>query len=256
MFSKVFAVSALIGALAASLPAAAIVIRHDRESSAYEQSETAYPAVFALYRTRAGHRDCVATLVAPQWAITAAHCTQEDRLTNALAGEGFRVELMGHARMIDRVERHESADIALLHLSRPVTGVEPIALYRFEDERGRTVVMPGWGGYGNGTEGLGTEDGLFRVAENIVDAANDGWLIWRFDDPRSAIGNALALEGISGPGDSGGPALIATPRGYSIAGVSSRQRSFGRPEGVYGAEEYFVRVSQYLPWIDATISAR
>ena len=240
---------------AASWPAAAIVIRHDRESSAYERAAAGFPALFALYRTRAGHRDCIGTVIDARWAITAAHCTNDTALTNALGGDGYRVEVAGRSATIDQVVRHESADIALLHFARPLRDVRPLALYRFDDERGRTVVIPGWGGFGNGVDGLGAEDGLFRVAENGVDVAHDGWLIWRFDDPRSAVDHALAFEGISGPGDSGGPALIATSEGYAVAGISSRQRTFGRPEGLYGSEEYFVRVSYYLPWIDATIAA-
>jgi hypothetical protein len=45
-----------------------------------------------------------------------------------------------------------------------------------------------------------------------------------------------------------------TPRGLAVAGVGSAQRTYGRPEGLYGADEYFVRISDFVPWIEATIA--
>lgn len=127
----------------------------------------------------------------------------------------------------------------------------PLPIYREADERGREILIPGWGGTGNGLKGLGSEDGLFRVAENRIDAARDGFLIFQFDDPRSGTGRALALEGISGPGDSGGPVLIMTPSGLKVAGIGSAQRTYGRAEGLYSADEYYVRVSDHAAWIDS-----
>ncbi|WP_395613022.1 S1 family peptidase [Allosphingosinicella sp.] len=242
-------------ALPASAPA--IVIRHDVPDSRYRVDEAGFPFLFALYRTRAGHRDCIATLIAPQWAITAAHCTEDQPFVRALAAPtpAYRVEIGGRDAFIDRVVRYPSpegaprVDIALLHFSAPVTHVSPIAVYPDDDELGRVVLLPGWGGFGNGAEGLKAPDGLFRIAENRIDAVHDGRLFWAFDDPRSALGRALPLEGISGPGDSGGPALIMTGHGWAIAGVSFGQRTFGRAEGVYGNEEVYVRLFDRFGWI-------
>ena len=81
-------------------------------------------------------------------------------------------------------------------------------------------------------------------------------MFWTFDDPRSALGRALPLEGVSGPGDSGGPALIMTNRGWAVAGISFAQRTFNRPEGSYGNEEVYMRVAGYTDWIDRTVTPR
>lgn len=249
--------------LMSAMPARAIVIRHDVSAALYRTDEARFPFLFTLYRTRAGHRDCIATLIAPQWAITASHCTQDAAFVSALhaPARGYQVKIAGHTMLIDRVVRYEPEtggpriDLALLHLAKPVTHVRPIAIYRYGDELGRIVLLPGWGGFGNGAEGLKAPDGLFRVAENRIDAVRDGRLVWAFDDPRSALGRALPLEGISGPGDSGGPALVMTTRGWAIVGVSSGQRTLGRPEGVYGVEEVYMRLSERLPWIEQVTGA-
>ena len=116
------------------------------------------------------------------------------------------------------------------------------------------MLLPGWGRTGNGLTGLQPADGRFRVAENRVDAATSRLLVWEFDDPRGLAGRAVPREGISGPGDSGGPALVMTPQGWAVIGVSSGQRTFGRAEGLYGAEEEYVRVSSFAAWIDRTVA--
>lgn len=240
-----------------------IIIRHDIPDAAYLAKESDFPALFAIYRTRAGHKECVATLIGARWAVTAAHCAKEKRLVEAAApgGGGYSVEVAGRPASIDKVLHHpgtgtgRAPDIALLRFASPVTHVRPIPLYRGRDEQGRVILMPGWGGTGNGKSGLGTEDGLFRVAENRVDRAAEGRLWWKFDAP-GLNSRALTLEGISGPGDSGGPALIKTPGGWAIAGVSSAQDTMGGAEGLYGVEEVFVRVSEFTHWIEGHLGRK
>jgi len=250
------------GVAAVSAAAHAIVIRHDIPEAAYFARESDYPAVFGLYRDPAGHRSCIATLISPQWAVTAAHCAQEEGLLEAAkpTGRGYRARIAGRTFLIDQVVHHPGPgvdggpvpDIALLHLRTAVTHVAPIPLFSGSEEVGRVIVLPGWGASGNGQSGLTPKDGLFRVAENLVERAEGGRLFWKFDAP-GPNSKALTLEGISGPGDSGGPALINTPSGLAIAGVSSSQDTMGGPEGLYGVEEKFVRVSDLAEWINAHV---
>ena len=92
-----------------------------------------------------------------------------------------------------------------------------------------------------------------------VDGAQGNVLTWHFrapGDPRTT-----PLEGISGPGDSGGPAFIRIGGRICIAGVSSAQRrdvvpgqeNMHRGQGRYGVEEVYMRISQFRPWIEAAI---
>ncbi len=244
-----------VAALAVSSGADALVVRHDVADAAYLARESEFPAIFSLYRTRAGHPDCLATLIAPRYALTAAHCTEVKKLRAAIdSGSGYPVEIAGHANTVvalivppARVDGSQP-DVAVLRLGSTAVGITPITPYAMSDEVGRIVLMPGWGGTGTGKTGAGPSDGLFRVAENRVDRAENGRLYWMFDDP--AAGRALTLEGISGPGDSGGPALMRTANGWAVVGVSSAQRNGDGPEGVYGVEEVFVRVSDLAGWIE------
>ena len=257
------AVGGLLLAMAGD--AGAIVQRHDMPDSAYLADESAHPAIFALYRSPEGHKGCVATLVHRRWAVTAAHCARTALIEATAAGKpGYRVEIAGREAFIDRLVRHPDSartrppspnwtDIALLRFSRPVLWVRPVALHDRRDEVGKVVILPGWGGSGNGAVALTGQDGLFRVARNRVDSASALYLDWKFDDPRD--GAALTLEGISGPGDSGGPALVRKGRRWATLGVSSHQRTFGGPEGRYGVVERYVRISAVLLWIRKEIAA-
>lgn len=245
----------ILAAFSVSSVADAVVVRHDVEGAAYLVRESEFPAIFSLYRSRAGHPDCLATLIAPRFALTAAHCTDVKKLHAAIdAGSGYPVEIAGHAETVVAViappARADGSQpgVAILQPGSPVLGIEPINPHSANDEVGRVVLMPGWGRTGTGQSGAGPSDGLFRVAENRIDRAENGRLYWLFDDPAS--GRALTLEGISGPGDSGGPALMRSGKGWTIVGVSSAQRNGDAPEGVYGVEEVFVRVSDLAAWID------
>jgi hypothetical protein len=144
-------------------------------------------------------------------------------------------------------------DIALLRLNRPVTNAQPVALYRERDEVGRIVTLVGGGESGTGLTGPRLNDGIVRAALNRVDEVNKAWIIFRFDPPETA----LDMEGISGPGDSGGPAFIRKDGVLFLAGISAIQ-SFPRPgdrEGRYGVLEYYSRVSSYAGWIDGILEA-
>lgn len=243
--------------LAAS--ASAIIIRHDRRDSDYRALARDFPQVFWLHE-RSGSRYCMATLVAGDWALTAAHCLQETPVGASLqAGTIWPVSVAGRETGIDRAVLHPAyqpsvtadsgTDLALLHLTRD-PGFSPLPLYRQQDEEGARLLIMGWGYSGNGQRAGHRPDRHFRVAGNVVTRAVH-WLEFVFDDPGDASSRAEDLEGMPGLGDSGGPALMLTDQGYALVGVARGELQTGEPvpQGLYGATAVYERVSLHLSWL-------
>ena len=255
-------VLALLVCLMAAAPASAIIIRHDRSAADYRVRESEFPAVFFLEQL--GRRKvCVATLIDPRWAITAAHCLEQTSLAARLAsGELFPVQVAGVMRHIEatvvhpkypRPEEGADVDLALLRFSEPLPYPRPVSLYRESDELDTVVTLLGWGFSGIGTSGRQFDDGNFRRAQNRITAV-DHQLVFRFDDPREPATAALSLEGMPGLGDSGGPALWLNcdePRLMGVAVGEWMGENFDEDtQGSYGALAVYERISLHLDWID------
>ncbi len=110
------------------------------------------------------------------------------------------------------------------------SGVGLARLYDRSDEVGKEIVFVGTGWAGTGDTGMAdgaiNKDRLLRAAQNRIDGIKPGYVRFTFDSPDSE--HALPLEGISGPGDSGGPALWFDDDQTCILGVSSHQDGRGR----------------------------
>ncbi|MGD8376327.1 MAG: trypsin-like serine protease [Acidobacteriota bacterium] len=229
--------------LASVPPAGAIVIRHDRDDADYRALGAEYPAVAKILPDGEG------TLIAPRWVLTAAHVGRDVRRVGGTVRVGEREYAVGGVFLHPDWKGQEH-DIALVRLQEPVSGVQPASLYRNRDELGKVVTFVGRGDFGTGKEGILRADGALRAATNRVDRTTDDWLIFTFDPPQAAT----RLEGISGPGDSGGPALVRRDGRSWVLGVSSGGQSpeGGRP-GMYGSREFYTRVSTHLDWIDSVL---
>jgi hypothetical protein len=146
-------------------------------------------------------------------------------------------------------------DLALIKLTKPVLSVAPVKLYRQQDEREQVLWFIGSGGTGNGltgeTIGYKENNGVLRKAQNKVVAVTKSDLRFVFESGQ----HGLELEGVSGNGDSGGPAYLKKDDGYYLLGVSSRVDSWFKDVGEYGVKELYTRVSSHANWIDQVMTA-
>ncbi len=222
----------------------AILRRHDVPDSLYVERGTCYPQVGKI------PRHGIATLIAPHWLITAAHVAQ-GLPRNARAIFGDSVYTIAQTFVHPRWREKGADDIALIRLQEPLLHFAPARVFVEKSEVGKVVTFVGAGKTGTGLTGPKKEDGVFRGATNVVDSVSDAWLYFTFDDSA----NGTALEGISGPGDSGGPALLERGDQLYVVGVSVWGLPGKRGNGTYGAIEGYTRLSNYVKWIDDTMNS-
>ena len=251
-------VASWLTALAVAAPAAGIVVRHDTESEAFERlaGEVAGPLVWIRYDDGTGIAVAEGTLIAPSWVLTAAHAVEAMRpgATVVYGGEPCEVAAVYlHPGWTGKFE--ELHDLALLELRTPVAAPAPARLDRGALEAGDEIVVVGRGMSGTGRTGPVEDDGRLRAATNRLTEVGEKHLAFVFDAPGQP--DAMPLEGISGPGDSGGPALRRVGGELVVVGVSSAQDDAptAGAEGRYGVVEYYGRVSAFVGWIDGIVAA-
>ncbi len=228
---------------------ARIIRRHDVPDSVYVQLARGYSSLAHInLPTPKGAADGEGTLIDARWVLTAAH-------VGTAVKPGHRVSVGGELYPVDSIVLHPQwndgpHDLALLRLSKAVDHVRPARLYRDSAEVYRIIVLVGYGDFGTGETGPVGNDHAVRAATNRIDDASELWLKFAFDPPGHA--RTTPLEGVSGPGDSGGPAYLHGAEREILLGVSSGQstRAAGGP-GRYGVVEYYVRVSRYISWIES-----
>lgn len=257
-----------IGALLAGSTASAVVIRHDVPDARYHTTFSAFPQLADM--PGVGH----GVLIAPQWVVTAAHAIQSNANEIQIAGKPRAVaQVIFHpgyrAMPQDMIQRavatNDAAeavrhlrgnhDIALIRLVQPVKDVAPMAIYRGNRELGRTVQIFGKGATGTGLTGVAPgspQRGTLRRAFNRISAADAQWVTYTFDRGPGAH----RLEGMSGSGDSGGPALIHDGKRWILAGLTSWQdgnMDLRVPSSRYGQMTVSARLSYYAGWIDEVL---
>jgi hypothetical protein len=227
----------------------AIVIRHDVTDEKYLAKQIDFPPLATFYIDGAH-----GTLIKPNWVLTAAHAT-------FCVQTGSFIRLAGKTRKVSNVYVNpdytpgKSHDIALIQLQDDVTDVSPAAVYTKSDELGKNIWFIGIGGTGTGLKGQTIDNaenkGMLRRALNTIVAAQGPLIKFKFDQGE----NALPLEGVSGGGDSGGPAYIRNDYGYQLLGISSRPEGNFENIGEYGITEVYTRVSYFSAWINQVIEA-
>ena len=223
----------------------AVVVRHDKS----DIEALALGRRFAAAGRVIPDGGC--TLIAPTWAVTAAHVAARLR-------PGSLVEFEGTPSTIKRVIAHPEAsgpagappdvDLALIELTAAVRGIDPVPLYKERNELGQAAFIVGYGDYGVAGAPFQRTDRKRRAATNVIDDAGPKRIFMTFDAPPSGS----TLEGVGAPGDSGGPAFVEPNGRLFLAGVSSASMN-GKP-GTYGVVDVYTRISSYADWIERTIA--
>ena len=228
-----------------------LIVRHDVPDERFIALGKKYPQICHL-------SDGESTLIKENWVITAAHAAilLNEELEN---GKTPQVSIDNKQYDVEKVILHPNFqisetsienDIALIQIKGNITNIPFAKLYEKQNEKGKQITIVGRGDFGTGLTGPQNWDKITRAATNRIDEADGQWIIFNFDNPESE--NTTELEGVSGPGDSGGPAFIDVDDVRYIVGVSSNQQDSGK-EGVYGVTEYYARISFYKKWIEKSI---
>ncbi|MFF3518833.1 trypsin-like serine protease [Streptomyces sp. NPDC002573] len=193
---------------AASLAAAAL-----SATPATAVSGPQAPAATAAATARldiGGQRGCSATLVAPQWLLTAASCFT-DIPGGPLAPGAPKLKttaaIGGTAQQVVNLAPRADRDVVMAELAKPVTGITPIPVAGTAPGVGDEVQAAGYGR----THDEWVPDQVHAVAFTVQNVGAT-----TVDLAAKADGAAVCK------GDTGGPALTTTDGRTTVAGVNSR----------------------------------
>ncbi len=205
-----------------------------------EDATETYPWMVS-YQSGGGH-NCGATLIAPQWAVTAAHCRSRSpraRIGSLSTTDGGEV-----IRITRQIEQPDGGDLMLLKLASKSTQT-PATIPAEESAVGAATRLIGWGATtpdGDSPDTLQQVDMLvFSDAQCAAEDAVDSICI---DDEERGPKSACF-------GDSGGPAVVKVGDAWQLIGATS---GYGGTGGdVCNGSTVYTSTVYYRDWIESTV---
>lgn len=204
-----------------------------------------YTAEISCVNPERRRQTATAVILAPRWAITAAHVVAGCEGIVVAYGEGV-------TRTVDRVIVHPDwqptgmavGDVALCHLDLDA-GLEWYPRLADEVRPGEVCLVAGYGVTGVMSAGYDVCDGRLRAGTQRVDRV-EGGVVWCRAQRRGS-----PLELCIGPGDSGGPLFVGSGRTARLAGINSVTAADRGPlRSRYGEESGHVLIPGVRGWID------
>ncbi|MFP6747535.1 MAG: trypsin-like serine protease [Alphaproteobacteria bacterium] len=262
-----------IAALGCAGAAQAGVIRHDQLDSDYIAlgAKSLYDSVGQVLFTGTDGRSYAAsaTMIAPNWALTAAHVVDSTAsLDFILGGQTYSAQSWLYHSKWDG-DLGKGYDIGLIQFAEgQIANAVTATLYGGNDEYGGLGTFVGYGTTGTGLTGYDPSLPLVkRAGNNLVDAflrtpgKRSRVLLSDFDKPgdpsESSWGTSAPedLEYLIAPGDSGGGLFQEIDGTNYLTGVHSFGwgRLDGNPNSDYGDVSGQTRVSSFYGWINDII---
>ncbi|KAA5829575.1 trypsin-like serine protease [Saccharopolyspora hirsuta] len=182
-----------------------------------------------------GQETCTATIIAPEWILTAQHCVEG-------AGDGALSFNIGNVDQTQGekatakpggVVIHDTADLALVNIDHAVqTEYSPLGSVG-DVQVGQTVQTYGWGATCTDRPEIQCQSQILKVADvNVTDIA--------CSDYRGGTAVCASRgDGIPAGGDSGGPMFAGNVQ-VGVASTSDRQSTTA-----------YTNITEYRDWIQS-----
>ncbi|ONI84312.1 trypsin [Actinosynnema sp. ALI-1.44] len=187
-------------------------------------------APWAARLFRNGQQNCTATVIAPNYVLTAQHCVASSGTYTFRIGSLDQTS-GGQMRTAAQITQHPSADLAIARLTEPYTGTYSPLGTTSDVQVGQSVQVYGWGATCTGQPEINCQSRYLKVANVTVTTVNGR-------DYRGGVAvSARRGNGITAGGDSGGP-MFASGKQVGVASTSDRQTTTA-----------YTNITRYRPWI-------